>query len=343
MIHRRFYYGLAFCAVITCLATANVGLAQEDARVSRLDDLNLPTNPQAWINSAPITKNMLRGKAAIFYLYEEGCPKCAAKWPGIMALANKNKSYPVVIIGVNSGTSPAGVASYVRQKNIKIPVIIDPNRTLEKQLISTEISLQNVYQAAVIGADGRIFPASGGDMDASVTRALATNPSWKIDPTGMPQELLPAWQAIEFGTFSTSSRSVIKGLNSRDPKVKTAAEKLNNYVQTNLQAKLTTADTANATEETKFTAYQIYSELRIAFKGYELPPRVNTNLKELAKNATVKNELSAFKRYQAAVKYLGSSSEAARRRGKKTLETLITQEPNTQAALKAKEAIGRLN
>ena len=312
-------------------------------KASRLDELNLPTNPQAWINSAPITKNMLQGKAAILYLYEEGCPKCAAKWPSIMELANKNKKYPLVIIGINSGTSPAGVASYVRQKNIQIPVIIDPNRTLEKQLSSSEISLQNIYKAVVIGADGRISPANGTDMDASVARALATNPSWNIDPSGIPQELMPAWQAIEFGTFSTSARSVIKGLNSRDTNVKSAAETLNTYVQTNLQSQLEAADTANATEEIKFTAYQIYTQLRIEFKGYDLPPRVNDNLKELAKNVTVKKELSAYKRYQAAVKYLSSSSESACRRGLKTLESLIAQEPNTQAAQKAQEAIGSLN
>ncbi len=44
--------------------------AQTDAAQAR--PLQLPTNPANWINSPPLTTHMLKGKAAVFYLYEEG-------------------------------------------------------------------------------------------------------------------------------------------------------------------------------------------------------------------------------------------------------------------------------
>lgn len=58
------------CLLLICflvpLTTTQVSIAAEKT------ELKLPAEPVNWINSAPLNSEMLKGKAALFYLFEEG-------------------------------------------------------------------------------------------------------------------------------------------------------------------------------------------------------------------------------------------------------------------------------
>lgn len=57
---------LLYLFVITLIAMSSHSIAQEST--SEL----FPTNPDAWLNSPPISSDTLKDKAAILYFFEEG-------------------------------------------------------------------------------------------------------------------------------------------------------------------------------------------------------------------------------------------------------------------------------
>jgi len=46
----------------------SVSVAQQKDK----DSIELPADPEAWLNSPPISNEVLKGKAAILYFFEEG-------------------------------------------------------------------------------------------------------------------------------------------------------------------------------------------------------------------------------------------------------------------------------
>ena len=60
------------CKLLACLmlfATLNVA---RPAQGEETGESLFPNNPDAWLNSPPISSEMLKNKAAILYFYEEG-------------------------------------------------------------------------------------------------------------------------------------------------------------------------------------------------------------------------------------------------------------------------------
>ena len=65
-ICRKFCWLLACSATLACLNFASLVQAQETT------ESLFPTSPDAWLNSPPLTSEMLQNKAAILYFFEEG-------------------------------------------------------------------------------------------------------------------------------------------------------------------------------------------------------------------------------------------------------------------------------
>ena len=67
----KFKFLSPLAAGIVLLATAFVptggAVAQEDK-----ESIRLPADPDVWLNSPPISSEILKGKAAILYFFEEG-------------------------------------------------------------------------------------------------------------------------------------------------------------------------------------------------------------------------------------------------------------------------------
>ena len=58
------------------LAAASVVAAEPDSAL-------LPANPAMWLNSPPLSAESLKGKGVFLWFFEETCPSCRGKWPGM--------------------------------------------------------------------------------------------------------------------------------------------------------------------------------------------------------------------------------------------------------------------
>ena len=56
---------LAIFVFLGCFAICDVALAQDSKQ------FQMPSDPSVWLNSPPLTTEMLAGKAAVLYFYEE--------------------------------------------------------------------------------------------------------------------------------------------------------------------------------------------------------------------------------------------------------------------------------
>lgn len=302
--------------------------------------LNLPTDPAAWVNSGPITADMLKGKAAFVYYYEEGCPTCRGKWPSLLEAAKKFEDKPIVFIGVNSGNSREAVMEYARDVKCNWPIIVDTNRQFEKDTGVNEISLQNIFQARIITAEGQIGMGSYQDVEGTANRALQ-GAKWNIDPSGIPAPLIPVWRGLEFGIMNNVPAPLKAALASKDPAVKEGAEKLNTIVQTKIADEVKAAKEAYAAGD-KWKSYKMVNSVSVQYAGLELPESVNKAKTALAQDEAVKKQLNAQRELEALKKRARTATPAAMRGLILKLKDLAEKHADTEAGAEAKELLAQV-
>jgi thiol-disulfide isomerase/thioredoxin len=318
------------------LAGAEKTLAQPSAAA----DFALPTNEAQWINSPPISSEALRGKAAFIWFYEESCPRCRAKWPELLALANQYQGRPIVFIAVNSGTSRASVQQYARDARISWPIIVDTDREFERQAGVGQISLQNIWQAGLITSEGNFQRGNYSQLEETVERALQ-DAAWKVEPAEIPPALRPAWLAIEFGNYAAAGPLVKKSLNSPKTDVKEAAVKLNEAVTTLADKQIEAAQQALQRGD-KWQAYKLYQQVRVTYAGFQPADDAVQQTKDLADDEQVKRELIAQKSLDPIYRALASSSSVGRRSAPTRLRKLAEDHAGTEAAEQAERLLVQL-
>lgn len=302
--------------------------------VGAQEKLAFPQNPAQWVNGRPLTVESLEGKTAVLWFYEEQCPSCRAKWPGMLEVSRKYAGKPVVFIAVNSGNPRPAVEQYLKQCSIPWPTIVDPTREFEKAAgIDNPISLQNIHQMKIITPEGRITYGDWKDFEGSVAKAAA-GAKWKIEPTDMPQTLMPAWQAIELGDYVSAAPLVKKGLADKKPEVKEAAEKLNDYAQAELAKAIEGTKQLSGAGD-KWAAYQACRAVADRFKGYDLPEDFKSTGRELSQDDDVKKQIAAATELEKIKKTLGSTSAMVRKKAATALDKFIETNPGTDAAKEA--------
>lgn len=321
---------LALAVAVLLLAKTAVAQTGSDA---------LPSDPSQWINSAPITAEALKGKAAVLWYFEEDCPRCRAKWPELVNMAKSFEGKPIVFIAVNSGNARPSVEQYVRGVRLPWPVIVDPLREFEKSSNVGEISLQNIYQMKLIMPDGSMRSGNFGDVKASAEAALA-GAKWNVDPSEITETLLPAWQAIELGNFSAGAVAVKRALRSSNDETKESATKLNDYVNAEMQKMLEQAKSASGANAV-WEKYKIYLQISERFNGFDLPDELS-DMKQMASDPAVKDQLTAFRQLELVKKSLQSSSRAAQAGAVRRLKQLIETSPDTDAAKEAEGILKQL-
>ena len=216
-------------------------------------------------------------------------------------------------------------------------VIVDVDRSFEKQSDVGVISLQNIRAARIITSDGKLI--SGNARDLAETAGLAvTGATWNVDPQQIPEALQQAWFAIEFGNFPAAASVLKKNLRSGRAELKTAAELLNSYVQQELQKQLDTASKYLAGQNS-WEAYKIFIAIPDNFEGYEIPNDVSKQIKSLGDDENVKSELAAIKEMNTAQKVFASSSPSSQKRAASLFERLIEDFPGTEAARAAQKLL----
>jgi hypothetical protein len=322
-----------------CLAFfITVMVAPAPAQEATKGNPTLPSHPASWINSAPISNEMLAGKAAVLYFFEEACPRSVEAWPKVLLQAAKFDGTPVMFIAVNSGTPRPQLEAYLRKNQVTWPVICDADRSFENQFGFT-ISLENIRQVRLLMPDGAFKNGSFDNLEGSTVDALR-DAKWKVEPKEIPSALQPAWLAIEFGKYPDAAQMLKKNLNGKG-ELKDAAQRLNQFVLDDLTAQVAAAE-KSLMDDKKWDAYKRYSAVPLKFKGYAVPSDVAAKIKELAMDDAIKEELSAAKLLDMVLQN-ASKSAAGRKGAIRQLQNLVKDHPNTEAAQKAEQLLKEAN
>jgi thiol-disulfide isomerase/thioredoxin len=317
--------GLIFGLAIAILTFGSQGTPAAEAEV---------TFPTDWVGGTPLTAEALRGKAALFYFYEEQCPGCKAKWPQILEAARAYQDQPILFIAVNSGTSRVDVEQYVREVGLDWPVIVDTDRSFEAACGIAEVNLQNIHQVAFLNAQGQVLHGSFSDLPGTATKALA-GAKWNVDPSEIPDELKPAWRSLEFGEYAAVSADLMKAKTSRKANLKEAALKLLESVDAQIQTELTAA----AAEPTPYRAVEHYAAIATRFAGYPAADKAVSARRELTKKPAYKKELASIKLFEKQRQLAASDKPAVRERALAALRKLAADAPDSEAGRRAQELI----
>lgn len=303
------------------------------------EPLVLPTDAAAWINSQPLTTEMLAGKAVVFYFFEEGCPRVRGRWPELLKMSQQFAGRPVFFIGVNSGNSAAEVQQYVQQVGVPWPVIVDADRSFEKRCGVNEISLRDIYRVRLLMPAGELV--AGGAKEADLSAATAVeNAAWRVDPQGLPDALKPAWLQVEFANYAAAAAAIKGGVKSAKPEVKAGAERLQAAVTAAMQQRVDEAGRQLAAGE-KWAAHQQFADITRRFKGFDLPGDMKQQMKDLAEDEAVRREIAAARKWESIQKSASSPSASALRTAVSQARQLVQEFPGTEAARSAEVMLER--
>jgi thiol-disulfide isomerase/thioredoxin len=297
----------------------------------------LPTRAEQWINSAPLTYQSLRGKAAILWYFEETCPRVMAEWPAMKQLAAANADKPVIFIGVNSGTPRSVVQAYLKRHALDWPVIVDSDRSFERASGVQEISLDNIHQVRMITADGQFVTGRWDKLPDVVEKSLA-GAKWKMPYDRVPEALHPAMRRIEYGDYRLADSAIRNGLKDKAPEVRKAAGQLRGYIDRQINSALQEA-LASAPANNNFARYEAYSQVAQKFAPNELSKEADDEMKRLAADPAVKEEILAAKAVDANTAAISSPDARVREHAKTVLQRVAEKYPKTHAGAQAKELL----
>ena len=326
--------GVALLACASLAGDARVAFAQLPSAMAERPPL--PTAAEQWANSSPLTYDGMKGKAVVFWYFEEQCPSCAKKWVGLKELAKAHADDPVLFVGVNSGTAPRQLAAYMDQHGIDWPVIADVDRTFEQASGITEISLQNIHQVKVLTADGKFVNGRWNDLPATVTTALE-GAAWKTKYDRLNPVFHAAVRRMEYGDYRPASKAIAAGLKDKSPEIKKGAAQLQGAIEKKMTQSIAEATQGNAGDAwVKFTALEAVSD---QFAPHSLPKAAAEELKKLQRDPAVQKELKAAKAVAANEALLTSEEPRDRQRAVKVLTKVVETYPETRGAAKAKELL----
>jgi|GEM_PF-438022 len=300
-----------------------------------------PEFPKLWLNTTPLTTEGLKGKLVVLYYYEENCPRCREQWPERLKVAQKYQDQPVLFVAVNSGNSPAAVGGYLREVGCAWPAIVDLDRSFEKASGVGEISLQNIYQCAIVTPEGQFQRANVGNLDATVSQYVGSA-KWKIDPKEVTPELLPLWKSLEVGNMTAAATQlslVRKELKSEADKAKLkplSEQIIGEYTKFFDEAK-TEYRAGN-----KWKAYKMLNQTQTLFGALDEAKQVTTVLNKIKGEKEVLRELAAMKKFEENMKLISAPNSAAQTRGLKGMEGLARDFADTEAGQEAQKGLDAL-
>ena len=331
-------WSLAAVLASSTLAMAPVGprVALSQLPSAMAERPALPTAAEQWANSSPLTYEGMKGKAVVFWYFEEGCPTCAKKWVGLKALADAHADDPVLFVGVNSGTEPRQLASYMHKNGVDWPVIADLDRSFEQASGIEQISLQNIYQIKVLTADGSFVNGRWDDIPGTVEKALE-GASWKAKYDRVNPAFHAAVRRMEYGDYRPAAMAIAKGLRDKSPEIKQGAAQLQEAIEKKMMQAVDEATAKNAGDAwVRFTSLETVAD---RFAPQQLPKEAAAELKKLERDPAVQNELKAAKAVAVNEELLASQEPRDRQRAIKVLNKVVESYPDTRGAAKAKELL----
>lgn len=297
-----------------------------------------PSDPNAWVNSGPLSVSALKGKGIVLYYFEEDDQGVRNQWSNMLDAAKKFDGQPVIFIAVNSGNPKQKIQGYLSQVKVPWPIVVDTSRDFEKASgIFQPVNETNTSQFRYITPDGEIHTGLDADLEDIAEKAVE-GAAWKVEPSTMPDALKATWTAVEIGNYKGLAANIKKFSASSKSDVKEAAAKLMEVIQKEIDDQLAKVKEAQEAENT-FHAYELVNDVTERFSGFELPKDIATLKKDLAKDAKVKAGLAATKNLEVARKQLSGSNANAKTKSKAALEKIIADFPDTNLALQAKQLL----
>jgi hypothetical protein len=297
----------------------------------------MPSDPEQWINSAPLTYEAMRGKGVVLWYFEETCPKCAGKWPGLLKMAASDSQIPVLFVAVSSGTSRRQMLAYADKHNIDWPIIIDADRSFERASGVNEISLQNIYTARVVTAAGKFVYGYWNDWPRTLTTA-SEDAKWKVNYETLHPAFHAAVQRAEFGDYRPAATAIRKGLDDKSPEVRKTATQLREFIERKMREEIKRR-TASLAADDKWGRFTALDAIAKQFAPHELAKDEHAELERLSRDKAVQQELLAAKALDANASLLSSSEERERIRATAILQKVVKNYPTTRAAAQAKELL----
>jgi thiol-disulfide isomerase/thioredoxin len=305
----------------------------------KADPVEFPSASALWINSPPLTKEMIKDKCVALWFFEEQCPSCREKWLDTLDVAASFEGKPVVFVAVNSGTDRATVEQYAKGVGISWPVLVDPKREFESQWKELwggeEISLAHVCEIAVITRDGRRVRGRWDDEVGTVRRALAG----REVPKEVPGAFVPTWKQIQARQYAAALPMLKKGLASPNADVKAAAQYAEDIVESNMSYTVTYAKKENKAGR-PWEAYKSLQKMTRAYEGYKLPEAAKSLMTELAKEEQVRKQMAAQKALDTIKKTLPTIKTATqKKRTAERLKEIVSSQSGTEAAQEAEKIL----
>ena len=238
---------------------------------------------------------------------------------------------PVKFIAVGAGDNIGQSSGYAAQTKISMPIFAD-NLGLMQTRYGFQISLNNIRQVRIIGADGVVH---GQTMDEGTIKKVIekTKPEWKYKGKGYDAKLDAAVDAFEWGNIpagmkllATPRKSVNKALNE-------SANKLYAAVKEEVGKWKEEADGLAESEPVK--AYDLYQKVIAALPGDELAKASSAAVAKLAKDKTMSAELAARKVYGPIEAGLTKMAPPQKKQAAQSLEALIKKFGTTPTGEKA--------
>ncbi len=337
--HRAFISTARVCAAL--LAFAWLLCISPLATAINLPDTPppLPENGYQWLNSSPLTYEDAQGKGIVFWYYEESCPVCASKWPGIMEAVDQHAQAPVLFIGVISGRSRADVRSYVRKNKVDWPVIVDEDRSFEAASGDVSIDLNRIVDVRVVQPDGSYTWGWSNDIPKTVEHA-SMGGDWKFEHERFPEEFRPAVRRLEFGDYLSAAPAIRAGLKSDSKSLQKTAGYMQQYVEHQMRASIA-RHTQSLGETDHYGRYLALASTSERFTPHKLPQAEADELEELRKLPAVAGEVTARKIVDAALPLLSNPDPKKQAKAVTRLKRVVERHPGTQAAADAETLIAK--
>ena len=130
------------------------------------------------MNDKTVALKDLKGKVVVMDLWATWCPPCRASLPHLDKLHEETKDKGVSVFAVNVQEDKEDVANFIKQTNLKTPVLLDADGA-----VSQAYRAKGIPQTVVIGKDGtvkKVIVGFGGEetakeLKAAVDQALSAS------------------------------------------------------------------------------------------------------------------------------------------------------------------------
>ncbi len=115
-------------------------------------------------------KEMHEKNIELVVLWATWCSDCKAKLKGELPMLNRSDD--VAVVAVNTETDVERVKHFLSKESISLPVILDPLRTLRKELKAFSVPHWAVYKRATKSAPWKLIDTAPAFESDRVERAL---------------------------------------------------------------------------------------------------------------------------------------------------------------------------